>query len=238
MTELSIRFKAIDDYAYNVCLPPSPAKEYIPKWWKDMEAYTSENIMSDAVKSNKYAHVTSKKCFPMLDGITAGYIIPLWADVEVTNEAGRPKITWLTDKDVFGIWSTEMTNGMENPSDTYPLAFKFLNQFITKTPVGWSSLFTHPIGFPNLPFHVIPGVVDTDVLETEINPPLWMKKDFSGIIKKGTPIAQVIPFQRQDWSHTVEQMGREENYFNTQKYLKTVSEGAYGLIQRVKKNFN
>lgn len=238
MTELSIRFKAIDDYAYNVCLPPSPAKEYVPKWWKDMQTYTSENIMSDAVKSNKYAHVTSKKCFPMLDGITAGYIIPLWADVEVTNEAGIPKITWLTDKDVFGTWSTEMTNGMENPSDTYPLAFKFLNQFITKTPAGWSSLFTHPIGFPNLPFHVIPGVVDTDVLETEINPPLWMKKDFSGIIKKGTPIAQVIPFQRQNWSHTVEQMGKEENYFNTQKYIKTVSEGAYGLIQRVKKNFN
>lgn len=235
---LNIIFKAIDEYAYNVCIPPSPAKEFIPDWWKKMEAYTSDNLMSDSAKTNKYAHVTSKKCFPMLDAITAGYIIPLWADVEVTTEAGIPKITWLTDREVFATWSTEMTNGMEYPEDTYPMAFKFLNQYIIKTSPGWSSLFIQPSGYNNLPFYTIPGIVDTDTLETEINPPLWIKKDFNGVIKKGTPIVQIIPFQRMDWKSEVVQMAPNENYYNTQKYMKTVAQGAYGLVQRIKKNFN
>ena len=107
--ELKITFKAIDEYAYNVCLAPSPAKEYIPEWWKKMEAYTSDNLMSDKTKQNKYAHVTSKKCFPMLDAITGGYIIPLWADVEVTTRNDALLCPVLTANDIEEIVPARLT---------------------------------------------------------------------------------------------------------------------------------
>lgn len=234
-----IRFKAIDSYAKNVALPPAPASEFIPKWWKDLAPFTSDNLMSRDDQDFHYVHVTSKKCFPMLDGMTAGYILPLWADVEVSYKKDDiyPTVTWLTDRAVFGNWALEFTENMEHPEDCAPMAFKFSNQYIIETPENWSCLFVQPLGFPNLPFRTIPGVVDTDKLKTDINQPIWIKKDFTGVIPMGTPIAQIIPFERQDWTHEVVEMAPQEHYHNHQKFLKTRAQGAYGLYQRVKKNF-
>lgn len=38
----------------------------------------------------------------MLDAMTTGYIIPLWADLEVSyvGEDKEPTVTWLTDRAV------------------------------------------------------------------------------------------------------------------------------------------
>ena len=239
---LVIKFKAIDKYATAVAIPPSPASEFIPKWWRDMEVSTSEHVLSrpgEDASTKTYVHTTGKRCFPMLDALTAGYILPLWADVEVTLEPdGSPTMKWLVDRPVFGFWYQEFTNGMDIPEDSHPVAFKYCNQYIIETPPGWSCLFMPPAGYPNLPFHTITGVVDTDVLKTDINQPIWLKKGFTGIIKKGTPIAQIVPFQRQDWTNVViDELEHEEHYHNQQKYIRTEAGGAYGYNQRVKKNF-
>jgi hypothetical protein len=42
-------------------------------------------------------------------------------------------------------------------------------------------------------------VIDTDNSSLEILPPVWFKSDFEGILEKGTPMVQVIPFKRSDW---------------------------------------
>jgi hypothetical protein len=241
---LVIKFKAIDSYAYNVALPPVPATSYIPKWWKDLEVRTSANLMSkpgDVDAEKTYVHTTGKRCFPMLDALTSGYILPLWADVEVSYVDENPQLKWLTDRGVFTYWYPEFTEGMEHPEDCVPIAFKFSNQYIIETPPGWSCLFTQPHGYPNLPFRTIPGVVDTDVLKTDVNQPIWLRKGFTGVIPKGTPIAQILPFQRQDWSHevvtVVEEMKENEHYYNQQKYIKTTAGGAYGHNQRQNKSY-
>lgn len=235
--ELCIKFKAVDAYAYNVAIPPVPASEYIPQWWKDISPFTSEQIMSDPTGVAKYAHVTAKKCFPMLDAMTSGYIIPLWADVEVSypNEDEHPVVSWLTDRPVIDAWKIEFTRGMETPEGYVPIAFKFMNQYVVETPPGWSCLFMHPAGFGNLPFRVIPGMVDTDVLKTDINQPIWIKKGFTGIIPKGTPMTQVVPIRREEWSHVVEEKALNEHYYDYQRDAKTHAVGAYGLHQRTKK---
>lgn len=234
-----IRFKAIDSYAKNVAIPPAPASQFIPKWWKEISPFTSDNLMSRDDQDFFYVHATAKKCFPMLDGMTIGYILPLWADVEVSYKKDEiyPTITWLTDRPVFTNWALEFTENMEHPDDCAPMAFKLSNQYIIETPKNWSCLFVQPLGFPNLPFRTIPGVVDTDRLKTDINQPIWIKKDFTGVIPMGTPIAQIIPFERQSWTHEVSEMTENEHYFNHQKFLKTRSQGAYGIYQRVKKSF-
>lgn len=234
-----VKFKAIDSYAMNVADPPVPASSYVPKWWKDMKTFTSNRLLSKEGSSNIYTHVTGKKCFPMLDAMTTGYIIPLWADLEVSyvGEDKEPTVTWLTDRAVVTSWALEFTEGMEKPDDCTNIAFKLSNQFIIETPPCWSSIFIHPVGYPNLPFRSIAGVVDTDKLKTDVNQPFWIKKGFTGVIPQGTPIAQVIPFQRQEWESTVEEMPKDSHYHNHQKYLKTKAQGAYGIYQRVKKSF-
>jgi hypothetical protein len=119
MKKHTIKFKAIDSYAMNVAVPPEPASNYVPKWWKDMEAFTSDKLLSKEGSSKFYPHVTAKKCFPMIDAITAGYIIPLWADLEVSyvGDDTEPTITWLTDRAVITSWDKEFTKDMEKPED-------------------------------------------------------------------------------------------------------------------------
>ena len=68
-----------------------------------------------------------------------------------------------------------------------------------KTPKGYSILVTAPFGHRDLPFHVIPAIIDSDRSTLEIVPPMWLKEGFEGIVEKGTPMFQVTPFKRESW---------------------------------------
>jgi hypothetical protein len=45
-----------------------------------------------------------------------------------------------------------------------------------------------------------------------INFPFFLKKDFNGIIKAGTPIIQAIPFKRETWDMEVIDSGKPYKY--------------------------
>jgi len=49
-------------------------------------------------------------------------------------------------------------------------------------------------------FTILPGIVDTDTYSAPVNFPMVINDpNFEGLISQGTPIAQVIPFKREDW---------------------------------------
>ena len=54
---------------------------------------------------------------------------------------------------------------------------------------------THPVNRDDLPFRLITGLVDADLFhDGGINfPAIWTSPDFSGVLPKGTPVAQVLP---------------------------------------------
>ena len=84
------------------------------------------------------------------------------------------------------------------------LAFqKIMNPWLIKTPPGYSCLFLPPMNNSDDRFSIIPGIVDTDTFELEINFPIIVNGDkhpaLKTIIKKGTPYVQVIPFKRESW---------------------------------------
>lgn len=225
-----IKFKAISKHVMEVREKPVPASTVIPDWWKEMKPYVGKKLELDPK-----ATVTAKKCFPLLDGITAGYIVPLWADMLVTQEE-FPRLKWATDQDVCDVWPLHQSAGYEIPDGFSSLVFKYLHNWIIETPKGWSCLITHPIGFNNLPFRTLSGVVDTDKLKTEINSPFVIRKDFEGIIEKGTPMFQIIPIKRDNWQMETELMAEGEHYRNSEKlFTKIVS--SYGRFMREKKEY-
>jgi hypothetical protein len=61
-------------------------------------------------------------------------------------------------------------------------------------------LVTHPINRTDLPFYTLGAVMDSDYNGMSLGLTILIKKDFKGILEKGTPIAQLIPFQRDDWT--------------------------------------
>ncbi len=54
------------------------------------------------------------------------------------------------------------------------------------------------------------GIIDTDGMPSAGALPFHIKKGYKGIIKRGTPIAQAIPFKRESWeSEIMEERSQE-----------------------------
>jgi len=221
----NINFRARSKTEFDVELKPYPAVKNLPKWFLDMEPYkdpSSPNYPDDGKLHfrNKVANATFKKCVPLLDGMSAGYIIPLWADVMIEQFDTGPNIFWKTNKNTFAIHG-ESSSHIVPPPGYENIVYKYNNCWIPQTPKGYSCLIISPIGHNDLPFKAIPAIVDTDSSTLELVFPMWIKKGFEGIVEKGTPMVQVIPFKRDDWDSTFD-------YYEDGEYSNIVQE----------KNFN
>lgn len=197
----NITFKALSEQDWQIFPKPYPASENIPDWWKVEKPYivSQENPTGGKIiLQNGVANASFKKCTPMLDAITSGYIVPLWADVQVRQTQEGPSVLWRTIRDVFQTHG-ETAKGVEPPVGYSNNVFKYLNTWIPQTPKGYSVLITAPFGHRNLPFHAIPGIIDSDGSTLDIIPPMWLKENFEGIIEKGTPMFQITPFKRESW---------------------------------------
>jgi hypothetical protein len=186
-----IEFLTTEEYA-DVLIPPGPANKFIPEWFKSIPAY------SKVTRDLKGGFMmNAKKCMPMLDAMTHGYIIPLAGDVHIrTNEdASLIDIT----QNRYVKLTDEHPEEQVGPQFLFPKhhLVKFLNHFVIKTPPGYSCLFTAPINHLETRFTALGGIVDTDLYDREINfPTCWMAANFDSILKAGTPIVQCIPFKR------------------------------------------
>jgi hypothetical protein len=195
-----IKFIALSKYSFEVCPKPFPSSEALPQWWKDATPYIKSPKNPDGKKiivENKESNPSFKKCIPMLDLLSSGYIIPLWADVQIKIENGFPLITWRVQKNVFELHDgqeVEIPDGYQNSQ------FKFLNQWVPKLPKGYSALIIACPGYPNNPFRAMQAIVDYDKTTHALYPPMFLKEGFEGIVEKGTPMFQIIPFKRNNWA--------------------------------------
>lgn len=226
-----IEFIALDKYAFEVCLKPFPASQALPKWWKGGTPYIKSPDNPDGKKiliRNSDSNASFKKCTPMLDMLSSGYIVPLWADVQVTIENNIPFITWRVQRNVF-----EGHNGqeVEIPDGYDPMQFKFLNQWVPKLPKGYSALIIPCPGYPNNPFKPISAIIDYDKTTHPLMPPMYIKKGFEGIVEKGTPMFQIIPFKRNNWESVFSFYENGQMQINADRDIKST------LINNYVKNF-
>ena len=229
-----INFRARSKTEFDIQIKPYPAVKSLPKWYTDSSPYL-ENFGFNDGKSHvrgRIANHNFKKCTPLLDGMSSGYIIPLWADVEVDNSNEFiPQIFWKTKNEIF-LEHGNNTRQIQAPSGYHEQVFKYLNCWIPQTPKGYSCLVISPLGHNDLVFKAVPAIIDTDRSTLEVVFPMWVKNNFNGIVEKGTPIVQIIPFKRDDWESTFDyyedgeyQFIIEEKNFNSTivgHYLKNV----------------
>lgn len=177
---------------------PKPANQFVPDWYKQLESYTNGFKKPNG---NGESTGTIKKCMPVFDAITSGYIITLPADVYVSQRNGQPYFEWSTMGLIkFHQVEQAPTHPNRNGHMAYP---KWINPWSIKTPKGYSTLFVQPFHRESV-FTILPGVVDTDTYTAPVNFPFVLNDvTFEGMIPKGTPIAQVIPFKRESWQMKV-----------------------------------
>jgi hypothetical protein len=177
---------------------PKPASSVIPSWYK-ITPQVNEKIL------------TAKKCVPMLDALSAGYVITLPVDIYWDEEKERKY--WYDSKvELISQHHPVQTNKFDTGEEYESQPYKWDNNYHVKTPKGYSTLFVHPINRLDLPFYSFTGFVDTDKHPLITNFPFLIKKGFRGIIPKGTPIIQAIPIKREDWTGEVKDTNKPYEY--------------------------
>ena len=88
-----IYFSIIDDTEslYN----PTPASKVIPEWYKNAKSY----LNNEKKPSIDQSFITIKKCVPVFDSITAGYLILLGRDIYCEQTETGPFFHWRTEGD-------------------------------------------------------------------------------------------------------------------------------------------
>ncbi|MGC2125623.1 MAG: hypothetical protein WA652_22485 [Xanthobacteraceae bacterium] len=181
----------------------------MPEWFKALPQRAFNPLMGAETP-------TVKKCPPVVDAMTYGFLIPLAADLEVRNG----EFTWNFEipEGLVGEFSHSPID-FHDPSQAAGTPFedddrfiiKFNNFWTIEAPQGYSVLFTHPFNRADLPFTTIAGLVDCDKYsDNRVNfPARWHDVDFNGVLPKGTPVAQCLPVKRERWAANFETMSGE-----------------------------
>lgn len=172
---------------------PKPATKCVPDWYKEIANQYPENP-----KRIIEATSTAKRCMPLFDAMTAGYIMTTPTDVYVGEKDGSLTFDTPLQKIIEFHPNSQTHNHPQSMHERTP---KFINGFTIKTPKGYSCLFIPPAHQNNPYFEILPGVVDTDTYTSYINFPFVLKdKKFRGMIPANTPMVQIIPFKRESWT--------------------------------------
>ena len=223
---------------------PQPIKLDIPKWFKSL----------NHGKELK----TIKGCIPFLETLQTGYLIRNYQDTHIKHNIltefdvgpgdtkhGKGSVEYAINNPHLGadlnmaqeaqLHTPEQLGDSPLVKKNKNLEFhKILNPWIIVTPPGYSCLFTAPLNNRDDRFEIISGIVSTDNYYNHINFPFTLNGDkyeqIDTIIKMGTPVAQVIPFKRESWTHSIE-------HVNAQKKLSVINTIQASFLYAYKKFF-
>lgn len=207
---------------------PKPAIYCLPEWYKKTPSYLSE--------SKKFETETIKKCVPVFDALTSGYIIFSYCDVLIETDENNNKVV------TSGLGGAIERHGnkqfsLHPNSKQQQDALKFVNVWSIKTPKNYSCLITNPLHKSNV-FTILEGIVDTDKYNLPINLPFLLNDfTFNGLIPAGTPIAQIIPFKRDSWKMEFGTEADENKIQFENTRLHSVLKNKYKSLYHEKKDY-
>jgi hypothetical protein len=145
--------------------------------------------------------------------MSIGWIIPLAADVEFVsnNDASGVEYRWTFYKKMIETHNMKQvtTDTVPNPHSPKP-PIKFLNYWRIKVPEGYSILFTPPLNRTEFRFQCISGLVDGEYNEFINFPFFFLEKNYTGIIKAGTPLVQAIVIKKEEFDTTTRIMNKQD----------------------------
>ena len=226
-----IIFKAQQEHSQFLSSIPRPASTIIPDWYKKQKNFSNgENNLLKSMKTPGLG--TFKMCTPLVDTMTSGYLITLPADIFVKNvsdtEVYIPYISWKVEWPILDAIDEETHTNYPVPVGFNKKVFRWYFDFKIETPAGYSCWIMHPSHRWDLPFLTINGFVDTDKHPNSLLLPFFIAEGFEGIIKEGTPIAQIIPVKRENWKSEKKDLTIDDSFMlkNATKinYIRTYKE--------------
>lgn len=204
---MNIKFLSSDRVAVDM-FPPVPASKMLPDWYKELGRYVGGAPMTapaELARNNYKIPQTVKGCPPVLDYLTSGYIIRMPADLSISPTP---------DGDIKSWESAGVIPCTGNPHAQMPIHIhgrrhayiKIMQDWVVKTPAGYSSYFYQPEFLFDERIKLFPAVVDTDTYPHPVNFPGIVTSTAPFVLAAGTPLMVVFPFKREEWAHSVEHM--------------------------------
>ena len=219
-------------------VPPQPAKNYIPEWWKNTPSFMSNLEPYPTITRDK---ATIKVCPSVQDWFSQGYVLPMWYDVHLDiKENGE----------IICVQSDDMFGGEAMPNDGFiswlpeqqkkhaVAVFRPYCPWHMKTPVGYSC-YQFPMWWHfNPDFEVPPGPVWSDEYH-RINPQIILKHYGEIKIKRGTPLCVFVPYKREPddtFHYEIKKRDEECKILEQKTYLigRTKFLGGYKEMQKEK----
>ena len=249
MKPLNIKFSIDEEYLQDSFKQPTPAKKHIPEWFKKSSRYINESCPHDIEpcydEGRVGTNMTVKACMPVQDALVSGYLLYTTNDIIIINDKneGKLNIQWpQTERN--GVYIEQHRSRQFKSSEklldksiarSYML--KFINPWKITTPPGTSCYFTTP-AYHDVPFEILPGIVDTDSYHLPVNFPFSVKiPEDRLLIPKGTPFVHVYPFKREEWKMEVERLDAKES-IKDWKNFQSVLSGWYRRFAHKKKRYD
>lgn len=217
-----IKFNANLEEHLGIIPSPKPSKKYIPDWIKSKTAHTGVDFDEP------------NKCMPFMDSFMYGYTQELICDIEIFYDGktsdGHDQISYRW-AGPYRPMSTRLEEYGKRVSikkmDGFYYSEQHWNSFWEpETPKGYSTIYTHPLNRPDLPFYTFSGVIETDQYNLTGPIPFLIKNGFSGVIPAGTPIYQIFFVKREGWESSESVI--DKNKKNKMTYLtKKLFSGGY-----------
>ena len=181
---------------FGVIPEPRPAVKYFPDWFKRIPPTLQGR---DQFGGPSFS---AKKCFPLIEAMSLGYMMPLAGDTRIisNNDCSEIQATNPPAVKTVEFHNVEQIGGKGAPG--FPgNPVKWINHWVIETAPGWSTLFIPPINHFNENFTVLGGLVDTDRYPKEVNfPSVWHTRNADVGIPAGFPLIQAIPIYRKKLS--------------------------------------
>lgn len=198
-----IEFLGQDETYSRAIDPPVPARDVIPEWYRDLPSY------GDGVKvvnGTGHFNSTAKHCMPILDSMTAGYVLKLPQDLHVLSNSDEEGVTTAWPMDDMPLIESHpgwQLSTYRFDQEWSPFVLKLINGWVVRTPPGYSTLFIPPMWRNESRFQIFPGLVDTDRYPQPINFPFVVRRGFTGLVEVGTPFVHLVPVKRDEWQHRI-----------------------------------
>lgn len=219
---------------------PSPAQKEVPSWYKKQPSYFNNE---PKIVNGSY-QATVKKCQAIFDSMTAGYYLKCPIDIYIDECKDSIEVTVPPE---FNFMKPQLiASHAKEQISHYPIDLDIYSDkgiirihpaWMPSTPLGYSTLYLAPLHSGSLPITAVPAIVDTDSFIPDGHLSFFVKKGFTGVIKQGTPIAQLIPFKRESWDMEIDNSFSLKELIQQRRALRSTFINGYRMKFWSKKNF-
>lgn len=177
---------------------PKPARTALPEWFLNLEAHRGGKAAIEYGKAND----TAKRCVPMMDVMSSGYLLFTPTDIHVTKLEGQHYYEWPNGGGIE-LHAPFQIEGHKH-AQKFGSVPKIVMDWAVFTPPGYSCLYTPPFNRDDNLVNIFSGIIDTDQYHYPGSLPfLPVDPEFEGVVPAGTPVAQVIPFRRESYKMVI-----------------------------------